>query len=72
LNDVKMTSEWIDISVSLRSGMAHWPGDPPVSIERVSDMDRGDEANLSKMEMSVHSGTHMDAPFTFYPQWQGY
>ncbi len=60
-----MASEWIDISVSLRSGMAHWPGDPPVSIERVSDMDRGDKANLSKMEMSVHSGTHMDAPLHF-------
>jgi len=60
-----MTSEWIDISVSLRTGMVHWPNDPPVSIERVADMTRGDKANLSKMDMSVHSGTHMDAPLHF-------
>ena len=60
-----MAPEWIDISVPLRTGMVHWPGDPPVNIERVSDMDRGDQANLSKMDMSVHSGTHMDAPLHF-------
>ena len=60
-----MEHDWIDISVPLRTGMAHWPGDPPVRIERISDMETGDDVNLSKMDMSVHSGTHMDAPFHF-------
>jgi len=60
-----MKSEWIDISVSLRTGMVHWPNDPPVCIEQVSDMSCGDKANLSKMDMSVHSGTHVDAPLHF-------
>ena len=25
-----MASPWIDVSVTLRTGMVHWPGDPPV------------------------------------------
>lgn len=58
-------SEWIDITVPLRTGMAHWPGDPPVSLERISDMDRGDEANVGVLHMSAHTGTHMDAPLHF-------
>jgi arylformamidase len=30
-----MVDGWIDISVPLKSGMVHWPGDPEVRIERV-------------------------------------
>ena len=60
-----MESDWIDISVAVRAGLVHWPGDPPVRIDRVSDMDKGKEANLSQINMSVHSGTHMDAPLHF-------
>ncbi|MDZ7831586.1 MAG: cyclase family protein [Desulfobacterales bacterium] len=59
-------SEWIDISVPLRTGMASWPGDPPVRITRVSDMENGDGANLTQINMSAHSGTHVDAPLHFY------
>ncbi|NIV96501.1 cyclase family protein [candidate division KSB1 bacterium] len=60
-----MNSEWIDISVPLRDGMVHWPGDPDVRIYRVSDIDKGDVANLSKLDMSAHTGTHMDGPLHF-------
>lgn len=56
------TSAWLDISVPIRSGMVHWPGDPPVSIERRQDMERGDAYNLSTISMGAHSGTHLDAP----------
>ncbi|MDP3879044.1 MAG: cyclase family protein [Dehalococcoidales bacterium] len=61
----KTKSSWIDISVSLRDGMVHWPGDPAVNISRVKDMARGDTANLSAISMGAHSGTHVDAPFHF-------
>jgi len=60
-----MTDEWMDISVPLRSGMVHWPDNPPVDIERVMDMNRGDVCNVSKMSLGVHTGTHMDAPIHF-------
>lgn len=56
---------WIDISVSLRDGMVHWPGDPPVNIRRVSDVARGDSHTLSQISMGSHTGTHIDAPLHF-------
>ncbi len=66
-----MTSEartakggWIDVSVLPRSGMAHWPDNPPVRIEKMLDIEHGDAANVSKISMGSHTGTHMDAPST--------
>ncbi len=59
------TSSWIDISVPLYSGMVHWPDNPPVKIERMLDLSRGDAANVSKLELGAHTGTHMDAPRHF-------
>jgi arylformamidase len=59
------TNDWIDASLTLKSGMLHWPGDPPVVIERVRAIDRGDTVNLSRITMGVHSGTHVDAPVHF-------
>ncbi|MCF8234972.1 MAG: cyclase family protein [Bacteroidales bacterium] len=56
---------WIDISVSISPDLVVWPGDPPVRIEMVNDMDLGHEANLSRLNISAHTGTHMDAPSHF-------
>jgi arylformamidase len=59
------TAAWIDISVPVTSGMVHWPDNPGVSIERTQDLSRGDAANVSKLELGAHTGTHMDAPRHF-------
>lgn len=64
-------SRWIDISVPLRNTMVHWPGDPPFEIERIRDMAEGDSANLSRMAMGAHSGTHVDAPLHFIADGKG-
>jgi len=61
-------SGWMDISVTLRDGMMHWPGDPPVKITRVLDIGHGDSHNLSQLTMGSHSGTHLDAPLHFIQQ----
>lgn len=58
---------WIDVSVTVRDGMPHWPDNPPVVVERVMDLGRGDDCNLSHLAMGVHSGTHMDGPVHFVP-----
>jgi arylformamidase len=60
-----MTQSWIDISVPLRSGMVHWPDNPPVRFERMLDIERGDACNVSKLSLGAHTGTHMDAPIHF-------
>jgi len=59
-------NEWVDISVPIRSGMVHWPGDPAVRIRRLQNMDRGDRNNLSLISFGSHTGTHMDAPRHFF------
>ena len=58
-------TEWLDISVPLRDGMVHWPGDPEVEINRIHDMAQGEICNVSFLSMSAHTGTHMDAPLHF-------
>ncbi len=65
-NVFKAKNKWIDISVTLKSGMVHWPSDPPIKIERTSNMEKGDRYNISHINMESHSGTHMDAPLHFF------
>jgi len=60
-----MMAGWIDVSVNLKEGMARWPDDPEVRIERKLDIDRGDICNVSVLSMGSHTGTHMDAPCHF-------
>src|ERR687892_2614530 len=62
---------WIDVSVTLRDGMVHWPDNPPVSITRQLDISKGDAANVSMLSMGSHTGTHMDAPLHFVPDGKG-
>lgn len=61
----ELAGGWIDISAPLHTGMAHWPDNPAVRIERMMSMDRGDAANVSVISMGSHTGTHMDAPIHF-------
>jgi arylformamidase len=58
-------TEWIDVSVTVRHGMPHWPDNPPITLQRTMDLRRGDDCNLSHLAMGVHTGTHMDAPVHF-------
>ena len=68
---VDKTPSWIDISVPLRDSMVHWPGDPPVTVKLVKDIEQGDSANVSVLSMGAHSGTHVDAPLHFIRQGTG-
>lgn len=61
----RSSSRWIDVSVPLRHGMAHWPDNPPVRIERMLDLGRGDACTVSTLSMGSHTGTHVDAPIHF-------
>ena len=55
----------IDVSVPVGPGMLTYPGDPVVSVERISDLSAGASSNLSLLSMSTHTGTHVDPPFHF-------
>ena len=60
-----MASPWIDVSVTLKTGMVTWPGDPSVRISHALSLERGDPCTVSYLELGAHSGTHMDAPAHF-------
>jgi arylformamidase len=60
-----MGYKWFDVSVPIKSGMIHWPGDPEVEISRRSSINEGDGSNVSGINFGVHTGTHMDAPLHF-------
>jgi arylformamidase len=54
-----------DITVEINPELPIWPGDPEVKIERFEKLETGDNANISRMEMGLHTGTHVDAPYHF-------
>ena len=56
----------IDISREVLSCPV-FPGDPVASLERVKNIDDDCQYNLSKIDMCLHNGTHMDAPLHFLP-----
>ena len=55
----------LDVSVPVHPGMAVYEGDPGVSLEPVSSLAAGDDANVSLLCCGVHTGTHVDAPSHF-------
>ncbi len=54
-----------DVSVGITPEMPVWPGNPPVSLERVNKIEEGANSNVSQLKIGVHTGTHVDAPVHF-------
>jgi arylformamidase len=55
----------IDVSRPIHGEMETYPGDPEVRIERALAIAAGDPANVTRLEMGAHTGTHVDAPVHF-------
>lgn len=54
-----------DISVDLTGESFPFPGDPPFSREMLLTIEDSGICNVSRLEMSAHSGTHIDTPAHF-------
>ncbi len=54
-----------DISEPIEPASATFPGDTPFSQEWVARQENGASCNVSTIRMSVHVGTHTDAPLHF-------
>lgn len=57
----------IDISRGLSEQTPVWPGDQPVQTAWTLSIDKGDNVNVGAVRLSLHAGTHADAPFHFQP-----
>jgi arylformamidase len=53
----------IDISQSVGTETAVWPGDQPFELGWTMHQDRGDSVNVAAIRTSVHIGTHTDGGF---------
>lgn len=51
-----------DVSLPISEGLPVWPGDPRVTLIQESHLDRGDPYTVTRLSMSAHTGTHVDAP----------
>lgn len=60
-----MGNSYIDISVALRTDLPVWPGDPEVNMEPASRTADGDGANVTRLGIGTHTGTHVDAEWHF-------
>ncbi|MFC3884157.1 arylformamidase [Bacillus songklensis] len=56
---------WIDISQRLDEKVAVWPGDTPFSYHINWSKEDSGSVNVGQITMSIHTGTHIDAPFHF-------
>ena len=55
---------WIDITMPLHKNMPIWPGDTPFQYRLMATIEQ-DGANVGEITMSLHAGTHIDAPFHY-------
>ncbi|MFD1606513.1 arylformamidase [Oceanobacillus luteolus] len=56
---------WIDVSIPLTNDMGVWPGDKPFNFRLSYTKEQTKSVNIGEMSTSVHTGTHMDAPFHY-------
>jgi len=54
-----------DISPEIRESIAVWPGDRKFRCQWTMQIRKGDSCNVSAVTMSVHTGSHVDAPYHF-------
>ena len=54
-----------DVSVPIRPDMHIYRGNPGVRLERHESIGNGAHANVSRLELGVHSGTHVDGAVHF-------
>jgi arylformamidase len=55
----------LDISRPLYTGAPHWPGDQETVFRLGARIADGKPCNLGQLRLSVHNGTHADAPFHY-------
>lgn len=53
----------IDISRSVSETTAVWPGDRPVEQGETAQIAAGDSVNVGHLSLSLHTATHVDAPY---------
>jgi arylformamidase len=54
-----------DVTVLVRAGMPTYPGEDGPKLELIKSRANGDAADVRKLTLALHTGTHVDAPQHF-------
>lgn len=54
-----------DITLPVGPALAGWPGDAPFRLAWTTRIAEGESVNLGEVSMSLHAGTHVDAPLHY-------
>ena len=54
-----------DVTVPISPKLPVYPGDPGIDLDQVFSLVKGDPANVTRINMGSHTGTHVDAPYHF-------
>ncbi len=60
-----MSLPYLDISRRLDASLPTWPDSPGFATSWLSTIPSGADANVTRLELDVHTGTHVDAPLHF-------
>jgi len=65
IQDENQSMRTYDITLTISPDLVVWPDDQPVELYKTAAIADGNEANVSRIHMGVHTGTHVDAPYHF-------
>ena len=54
-----------DVTIPINKSLAVWPGDTEYQLGWTMQQAHGDSVTVGRVTMSLHTGTHADAPFHF-------
>jgi arylformamidase len=57
-----------DVTIPISERMPVWPGEQGARIEALTRIAQGDPINASRVNISSHAGTHVDAPYRYIQQ----
>ncbi len=57
----------IDISLPLEEGVPVWPGSTGINLSWTLRLERGALSNLTRLDMDIHIGTHVEGPLHSFP-----
>lgn len=60
-----MSVRLYDITRTMFASMAVWPGDAPFELQPTGSIAEGSSVNVTRLNLSAHTGTHVDAPYHF-------
>lgn len=54
-----------DVTLPISESSVVWPGDGGVQFKQMSSVEQGDNSTVTRLTLSAHTGTHVDAPKHF-------